>query len=60
MPQQKSTIFSAAKIANFGVVMADMMGKMGEMEKEIKRLQHHVSQTVTKQGRSHTTMSIDS
>ena len=43
MPQQKSTSFSAAKVANFGVVMAEMMGKMGEMEKEIKRLRHHVS-----------------
>ena len=43
MPQQKSTSFSAAKVANFGVVMAEMMGKVGEMEKEIKRLRHHVS-----------------
>ena len=43
MPQQRSTSFSAAKVANFGVVMAEMMGKIGEMEKEIKRLQHHVS-----------------
>ena len=43
MPQQKSTSFSAAKVANFGVVMAEMMGKMCEMEKEIKRLRHHVS-----------------
>ena len=43
MPQQKSTSFSAAKVANFGVVMAEMVGKMSEMEKEIKRLRHHVS-----------------
>ena len=43
MPQQKSTNFLAAKVANFGVVMAEMMGKMSEMEKEIKRLRHHVS-----------------
>ena len=43
MPQQKSTKFSAAKVANFGVVMAEMVMKMGEMEKEIKRLRHHVS-----------------
>ena len=43
MTQQKSTRFSAAKVANFGVVMAEMIGKMGEMEKEIKRLRHHVS-----------------
>ena len=43
MPQQKSTMFSAAKVANFGVVMAEMVGKMSEMEKEIKRLRHHVS-----------------
>ena len=43
MPQQKSMSFSAAKVANFGVVMAEMLGKMSEMEKEIKRLRHHVS-----------------
>ena len=43
MPQRKSTMFSAAKVTNFGVVMAEMMGKMGDMEKEIKRLRHHVS-----------------
>ena len=43
MSQRKSTSFSAAKVANFGVVMAEMMGKMGEMEKEIERLRHHVS-----------------
>ena len=43
MPQQKSMKFSAAKVANFGVVMAEMMGKMGDMEKEVKRLRHHVS-----------------
>ena len=43
MSQQKSTRFSAAKVANFGVVMAEMVMKMGEMEKEIKRLRHHVS-----------------
>ena len=43
MPQQKFTTFSAAKVAIFGVVMAEMVGKMSEMEKEIKRLQHHVS-----------------
>ena len=43
MLQQKSTSFSAAKVANFGVVMAEMMGKMSEIEKEIKTLRHHVS-----------------
>ena len=43
MTQRKSTGFSAAKVANFGVVMAEMIGKMSEMEKEIKRLRHHVS-----------------
>ena len=43
MSQQKSTKFSAAKVANFGVVMAEMVMKMGEMEREIKRLRHHVS-----------------
>lgn len=34
--------FSAAKMANLGVVMAKMLGKMGEIEKGIKRSQHHV------------------
>ena len=43
MHQQKSTTFSAAKVANFRVVMAEMVGKMSDIEKEIKRLQHHVS-----------------
>ena len=43
MPQQKSTKFLAAKVANFGVVMGEMVGKIGQMEKEIKRLRHHVS-----------------
>ena len=43
MSQRKSTSFSAAKVANFGVVMAEMVGKMSEMEMEIKRLRHHVS-----------------
>ena len=43
MSQQKSMKFSAAKVANFGVVMAEMIGKMSDMEKEIKRLRHHVS-----------------
>ena len=43
MSQQKSTKFSAAKVANFGVVMAEMVMKMGDMEREIKRLRHHVS-----------------
>ena len=43
MPQQKSKSFSAAKVANFGVVMAEMVGKMSVMEKEIKRFRHHVS-----------------
>jgi len=38
MPQQKSTKFLVAKVANFGVVMAEMVEKMSEMEKEIKRL----------------------
>ena len=42
MPQQKSRKFSAAKVANFGVVMGEMVGKIGQMEKEIKRLRHHV------------------
>ena len=43
MPQQKSTSFSAAKVANFGVVMAEMIEERMRLEKEIKRLRHHVS-----------------
>jgi len=43
MPQQKSTSFSAAKVANFGVVMAEMVLEMGDLRKEVKRLRHHVS-----------------
>jgi len=43
MPQQKSTSFSAAKVANFGVVMAEMVTEMSELRKEVKRLRHHVS-----------------
>ena len=43
MPQQKSTSLSAAKVANFVVVMIEMVGRMSKMEKKIKRLRHHVS-----------------
>jgi len=43
MSQRKSTSFSAAKVANYGVVMAEMVAEMGDLRKEIKRLGHHVS-----------------
>ena len=43
MSQQKSTKFSAARVANFGVVMAEMFEERMKLEKEIKRLRHHVS-----------------
>ena len=43
MPQQKSTSFSAAKVFNFGVVMAEIVAERLKIEKEIKRLRHHVS-----------------
>ena len=43
MPQQKSTSFSAAKVANFGVVIAEMVEERMRLEKEVKRLRHHVS-----------------
>ena len=43
MSQEKSTKFSAATVASIGVIMAEMMGKRGEMGKEIKRLRHQVS-----------------
>jgi len=43
MSQRMSTSFSAAKVANFGVVMAEMVLEMNELRKEVKRLRHHVS-----------------
>ena len=43
MLQQKSLKFSAARVANFGVVMVEMVEKMGLIEKEIKRLRNQVS-----------------
>jgi len=43
MPQQKFTSFSAAKVANFGVVMAEMVAEMSDLRKEVKRLRNHVS-----------------
>ena len=43
MSQRKSPSFSAAKVANFGVVMAEMVEERLRMEKEIKRLRLHVS-----------------
>jgi len=66
MPQQKSTSFSAAKVANFGVVMAEMVLEMGELRKEVKRLRHHVSvlskrnDRLVKDGRSRAASSIAS
>ena len=38
-----SKSFSANKLADTSLVMADMVRKMLEMEKEIGRLRHHVS-----------------
>ena len=43
MSQRKSTSVSAAKVAHFGVVMAEMVEERLRLEKEIKRLRHHVS-----------------
>jgi len=43
MPERKSTSFSAAKVANFGVVMAEMVAEMRGKDVEIKRLRHHIS-----------------
>ena len=43
MSQQKSTSFSAARVANFVVVMAEMFEERLKLEREIKRLRHHVS-----------------
>ena len=37
MSLQKSMKFSAAKVVNFGVVIVEIVGKMGKMEREIKR-----------------------
>jgi len=42
MSQQKSTSFSAAKVANFGVVMVEIILEMSELKKKVKRLHHHV------------------
>jgi len=43
MSQRKSTSFSAAKVANFGVVMAELVAELRVKDLEIKRLRHHVS-----------------
>ena len=43
MSQQKSTKFSAARVANLGVVMAEMFEERRRLELEVKRLRHHVS-----------------
>ena len=43
MVKRGSKSFSANKLADTGLVMADMVCKMLEMEKEIGRLRHHVS-----------------
>ena len=66
MPQQKSTSFSVAKVANFGVVMAEMVAERLKLEKEIKRLRHHVSvlskrnHQLMKEGKSRAVSSIAS
>ena len=66
MPQQKSTSFSAAKVANFGVVLAEMVEERLRLEKEVKRLQHHVSvlskrnNQLMKEGKSREASSIAS
>jgi len=43
MSQRKSTRFLGAKVANFEVVMVEMVAEMGDLRKKIKRLRHHVS-----------------
>ena len=43
MVKRGSKSFSANKLADTGLVMADVVRKMLEMEKEIGRLRHHVS-----------------
>ena len=43
MGKRGSKSFSANQLADTGLVMADMVRKMLEMEKEIGRLRHHVS-----------------
>jgi len=42
MSQRKSTSFSAAKVANFGVVMVEIVAEMSDLRREVKRLRHHV------------------
>jgi len=61
-----SRSFSAAKVADFGVVMAEMVGEMRKKDLEIKRLQHHVSvlskriQGMVEDGKSRAALSIAS
>ena len=66
MSQQKSTKFSAARVANFGVIMAEMFEEKRKLELEVKRLRHHVSvlskrnHELMKEGKSRATASIAS
>ena len=66
MSQRKSTSFSAARVANFGVVMTEMVEERMKLEKEIKRLRHHISvlskrnHQLMKDGKSWATSSIAS
>jgi len=43
MLQQKSTSYLSAKVANCGVVMAEIVGEMSLKKTDIKRLRHQVS-----------------
>jgi len=58
--------FLAAKVANFGVVMAEMVLEMGDLRKEVKRLRHHVlvlskrNDRLVKDGKSRAASSIAS
>jgi len=66
MSPQKSTSFLAAKVANFGVVMAEMVLEMSELRQKMKRLRHHVSvlskrnDRLVKHGKSRAASSIAS
>jgi len=66
MTQQKSTKFSAARVASIGVVMAEMVEEMSGLRREVKRLRHHVSvlskrnDRLVKDGKSRAVSSIAS
>jgi len=43
MAKRGSTSFSATKVAKSGLVLAEALGRVLELEKEVSRLRHHIS-----------------